>query len=61
MFLVMFLMIGALFVVSEKNINLKNEEGLKSFATGYFSWIGQTIKNIGTGTGYIIKLDWLPS
>jgi len=59
MFLVMFLMIGALFIISEKNVNIKTSDGIKHFVSYYFSWMGHTFKNIGTATGYVVKLDWL--
>jgi len=52
-------MIGALFIISEKNVNIKTSDGIKHFVSYYFSWMGHTFKNIGTATGYVVKLDWL--
>ena len=60
MFVIIFLMIGALFIVSEKGLDLNKETAQKTFVKYYVSWIGQTFDNLKSMSGYIIKLDWLP-
>ncbi len=60
MLIIMFLLIGAFFIISEKNLALKNYDSRVSFGNLYLSWVNQIIDNSKVLTGYIVKLDWLP-
>lgn len=60
MIIVMFLLIGAFYIISEKNLALRNSDSLEKFGVYYTSWLGSIIENLGYLTGYVVKLDWLP-
>ena len=60
MLIIMFLLIGAFFIISENNLALKNYDTRIKFGNLYLSWANQIIDNSKVLTGYIIKLDWLP-
>ena len=59
-FIVMFLLIGAFFIISEKNLHLNNKENLNSFFNAYGKWIDGLIGNSKVVSGYVVKMDWLP-
>jgi len=59
-FLVMFLLIGAFFLISEYKIDLKQREEREQFVKVYSSWIGKLTKNSGKLVGFFVKMDWLP-
>ena len=56
----MLLVIAALFIVSERNVNLKTSEGRLELGKVYVGWMSQVLINARTVSGYVIKLDWLP-
>ena len=56
----MFLMIGALFIVSENNLALKDSGNIEKLGNLYFSWIGNLFQNSGQVMGYAVKMNWLP-
>lgn len=58
--LMMFLLIGAFFIISQENLALKEKENIDKFVGDYYEWIGSIIDNTGSLTGYIIKMKWLP-
>ena len=58
--IIMFILIGALFIVGENNLALRYPENRAKFSQLYISWIGQTFENTGNLVGYVVKLDWLP-
>ena len=60
-FVVMFLFIGAFFIVSQEKLALKNKENLSTFYSSYIAWLDSIFNNAKTATGYIIKLEWLPN
>lgn len=60
MFLVMFLLIGAFFIVSNDNLHFGRSEELYSFGEKYYSWfldLGGNVKNL---VGHVVKLEWMP-
>jgi len=57
----MFLIIGALFIISEKNLQMNNAENRGEFFKEYFSWFGSISDNSKSVVGYVTKLEWLPS
>lgn len=60
MFIIMFLCVGAFFIISQNNLALTKEKNIEEFASLYKSWIGETLENIGSLTGHVIKMEWLP-
>lgn len=56
----MFLLIGALFIISQNNLAFSNSENISQFSGLYVSWLGQVFQNSGKIAGYVVKLDWLP-
>lgn len=61
MFIIFFLLVGALFIISENNLALKDTGNFSKFLGLYYSWISQIAQNTGSTAGYVIKMDWLPS
>jgi hypothetical protein len=61
LFFLIFLFIGAFFIISQNNLELIKEGNLSRFVSLYSSWLISTAKNIGVLTGHIVKMDWLPS
>jgi len=58
--IIMFFCIGAFFILSQNNLSLNSSENIDEFISLYTAWINKNLNNIGTLTGYIVKLDWLP-
>jgi len=58
--ILMFLIVGALFIISEKNLSLNNPENRTEFFKSYFSWLGNLGSNSKSVVGYVAKLEWLP-
>lgn len=58
--MVMFLCIGAFFIISQNNLSLGSSENVDRFISMYEAWIGKTFENMGSLTANVIKLDWLP-
>ena len=60
MLLVMFLLIGAFFIISEENIKLNSSENVSDFFKEYGAWIDSLTDNGKTVLGYVVKMGWLP-
>lgn len=60
MFIVMFLLVGAFFIISNNNLALSQEGNGQKFISMYKAWIFSITDNLLKTTGYMIKLDWLP-
>ncbi len=58
--LIIFLLIGAFFIVSENNLALKNEDERLEFGRMYSKWVANVIDNGKEITGYVVKMNWLP-
>jgi len=56
----MFFILGALFIISNNNLGLAEKENISSFSKMYVGWIGNLYSNAQSVTGYVVKLDWLP-
>ena len=59
-FVVVFLLIGAFFIISNKEIKLNNSENVGLFFKEYAGWIDSLASNGKTVAGYVIKMGWLP-
>ncbi len=60
LFIVIFLLIGAFFIISNNNLHLGNSEQFDSFMSQYYGWFMQLGKNAGSVTAYVINVNWLP-
>ena len=60
MFLVMFLLIGAFFIISNEEIKLDNQKNVGEFFNLYGQWIDGLADNGKTVLGYVVKMEWLP-
>lgn len=60
MFIVIFLLIGAFFIISNEKIQMNSSENFQKFLGLYSNWL----INIGVNgkylAGYVIKMEWLP-
>jgi len=59
-FVLKFLFIGALFIVSNENLYLKNPADLESFSNLFLSWLQALTDKVLEITGYVINSEWLP-
>jgi len=60
LFLIIFLLTAAFFIISENKLALKNPEARVELGKLYFSWLEHVFDNSKSLAGYIIRLDWLP-
>ena len=60
MILVMFVVIGGLFIVNQHNLNLGNKEDVAVFVSLYVTWADSLFNNLRTLTGHVVNLEWLP-
>ncbi len=60
MLIIMFLLIGAFFIISNENIRLNNPENINLFFKEYAGWINSLANNGKTVAGYVVKMEWLP-
>ena len=60
MFLVMFLLIGAFFIIANENIKLDSQKNVGEFFQLYGQWIDSLAANGKTVLGYVVKMEWLP-
>ena len=60
MFLIMFLLIGAFFIISNENIRLNNSENVDYFFKEYGLWFDSLFSNGKVVVGYVAKMEWLP-
>jgi hypothetical protein len=60
-FVMMFFLVGAFFIISEKNLALGHEGSLSTFSSLYASWLSQVFGNTFSLSGYIVKMEWLPN
>lgn len=61
MIIIMFLLLGAFFIVSNSNLHLSEKEEFMKFGNAYYSWLGSLLDNGVSVVGYVAKAEWLPS
>ena len=61
MFIIMFLLVGAFFIVGENNLSLNSKENLSKFSALYALWLDNLFNNVGALAGYVVKMEWLPA
>lgn len=60
LFVVVFLLMGAFFIISNDNLHVGNPEQFDSFMTKYYDWFFKLGNNVMTATSYAINIDWMP-
>ena len=60
MFIILFLLVGAFFIISEQNIKLNNMDNISTFFQIYNSWLINIFDNTKTVSGYVVGMKWLP-
>ena len=60
MLIIMFLCIGALFIVSQNNLALGNPKNVDNFVSLYGNWLKGSVENLGSLTSHVVKMEWLP-
>ncbi len=59
--ILMFLFIGAFFIISQNNLIMLEKENITKFTLLYKTWLSSTLTNVGDISGHVIKMDWLPN
>ncbi|MEK6856369.1 MAG: hypothetical protein AABX66_04410 [Nanoarchaeota archaeon] len=60
-FIILLLLFGAFFIVSNENLALKDVNKRTIFAREYYGWFIGVLGNVKTITGNVISLNWLPN
>jgi len=60
LFILMFLIIGALLILSNNNLPLYKDENIAKFKVLYIEWLDNVYKNTWTITGNTINMKWMP-
>ena len=60
MFIILFLLVGGFFIISNENIRLDSQENVDLFLDLYTDWLGGLVDNSGVILGYVVKMEWLP-
>ena len=55
-----FLLLGAFFIVSNNSLHLNNKVELHKLGSAYYSWLGSLFGNFKSLTSYVVKSSWLP-
>jgi len=61
MFLAMFFLLGAFFIISNENLHIGKSDELKVFGEHYYAWFSGLFDNFKSITGYVVESKWLPS
>ncbi len=54
------LFLGALFIISNHELHLKDSQERGTFLDLYSSWLGHLFDQGSQVTGYVVKFEWLP-
>ena len=60
MLIIIFLLLGAFFIISNENLHLGDDEEFSEFSSAYKDWADGLTSNVKSLTGYLVKLEWLP-
>jgi len=58
--IIIFLLIGAYIIKSSYDLSFENKNDVKTFLSGFGSWLLQLGKNVKDVTGYAVQKKWLP-
>jgi hypothetical protein len=59
-FVIVFLVIGAVFIVVNLGLNITNKNDQSVFLGEYGKWIKQSFINAKNVVGYAVKMEWIP-
>ncbi len=59
-FIFVFLIIGALLIISNNNLVLIEDRNLEKFFEIYVSWLDGIYSNVQVLTGNVVEMGWLP-
>lgn len=59
--LVLFLLLGAFFIISNENLHLSEKDEAMQFGRNYYSWFGDLFSSAKGVAGYAVKSEWFPS
>ncbi len=54
----MFLIAGALFIISNNSLYVFQDKGADIFCEKYFYWLGNLFSNLKTITGQVVNMKW---
>ncbi len=60
MFVIIFLLLGGFFIISEQRIQLNNKQNIDYFFDSYSKWFDSLFRNANSMAGYVIRMEWLP-
>jgi hypothetical protein len=60
LFLLVFLFLGALLIISNHNIKFSSSEETKVFFNLWLGWFENLFDNMKSVTGYVVGYDWMP-
>ena len=60
LFILKFLFIGALFIVSNNNLHLADFNEREIFYNSFYSWLSDLFGRASQITGYVTSSKWLP-
>ncbi len=60
LFVMVFLLLGAFFIISENNLSIRGSSNRVELGKLYVSWLGHIALNSANLVGNVVKLDWLP-
>jgi len=60
LFVLKFLFIGALFLVSNGNLHLIDPVDRATFYDMFYTWLGNLFDQAGQISGYVVNSEWLP-
>lgn len=60
LFIMMFFLIGAFFIISENNLSIIEGHDQDVLIKMYSAWIGKILDNSRSLSGYVIRMNWLP-
>jgi hypothetical protein len=60
MIFLIFLLIGAFFIISGENLKINKNQDRALFFKSYAAWIDSLFLNSKSLGGYVVKLEWLP-
>ncbi len=58
--IMVFLILGALLIISNNNLALCKDKNISIFKILYIDWLDSIYKNSQSITGNVIKINWLP-
>lgn len=59
-FLVIFLLVGAFFIISNNNLHLGKSDEFHKFMNMYYGWFFKLFGNVKSISSYVINVDWMP-